>query len=215
MWQPLSGLPFTLAVLLSATPAAAQVEITVHGGLHTDLGPGVGHGLERPERPRGARRLAGEATTAGTRVAVGLSPRWQLDGGVAWSRSSTWEGAVSRSLPSFDAHTMFLSGTVQAWLTDADARFGVVAGMGPAVIVQRGYGVGDERQTNVGGVLALGGVIRLDRRFSVRLDAQQYLFSSAFEDPFTPHLGTAPAPAHATRLRHDLVVLAGFSWRSD
>jgi len=48
-----------------------------------------------------------------------------------------------------------------------------------------------------------------------RLDAQQYLFSSPFDAPYTPHLGTAPAPAHASGLRHDFVVLAGFAWRSD
>lgn len=213
MWQSWSSFPLAVVVSLAAIPAAAQVEVTVHGGLHMDVA-GAAHGLEQPERPRGARRLPGEATTTGARVAVGLAPRWQLDGGVAWSRSSTWEGAVSRTLPSFDAHTMFLSSTIQGWLTEPEARFGVVAGMGPAVIVQRGNGVADE-QTNVGGLLTFGGVMRLDRRFSFRLDAQQYLFSSAFDDPYTPHLGTAPTPEHATRLRHDFVVLAGLSWRSD
>jgi hypothetical protein len=64
-------------------------------------------------------------------------------------------------------------------------------------------------------MLSFAGVMRLDHRFSVRIDAQQYLFSSTFDDSYTPHLGTAPAPEHASRLRHDFVVLAGFSWRSD
>ena len=213
MWQPWSILPFALIVPLAATAAAAQVEITVHGGLHMDAAAGTAHGLEQPAQPRGARRLPGEATTAGTRVAVELSPGWQLDGGVAWSRSSTWEGAVSRALPSLEAQTLFFSSTVQGWITEPDGRFGLMAGAGPAVIVQRGYGGPDERQTNVGGLLTFGGVMRLDRQFSLRFDAQQYLFSSAFEDPYTPHLGTAPE--QASRLRHDFVVLAGFSWRSD
>jgi hypothetical protein len=215
MWQRCSSLPLSLSLCLAATPAAAQVEVTVHGGLHMDLAGGPRSGLEQTERPRGARRWAGEATTAGTRVAVGLSRGWQLDGGVAWSRNSNWEGAVSRTIPSFEARAMFISSTVQGWLTGPDARLAVVAGLGPAVIVQRGYGVADAHQTNVGGLLTFGGVVRLDRQFSVRLDAQQYLFSSAFDDPYTPHLGTAPTPAHASRLRHDFVVLAGFSWRSD
>jgi hypothetical protein len=215
MWQHGFSLPLSFVLSLAAIPAAAQVEVTVHGGLHMDLASGVRHGLEQAERPRGARQLPGEATTAGTRVAVELSRRWQLDGGVAWSRSSNWEGAVSRTLPSFEAQTMFFSSTVQGWLTEPEGRFGVVAGMGPAVIVQRGNGVADAQQTNVGGLLTFGAVMRLDRQFSVRLDAQQYLFSSAFDDPYTPHLGTAPTPAHASRLRHDFVVLAGFSWRSD
>lgn len=215
MWQHWSSLSLSLIVSLAALPAAAQVEVTVHGGLHLDVADGARQGLDRPQRPRGARRLPGEATTAGARVAVDLSQRWQLDGGVAWSRSSTWEGAVSRALPSFQAQTLFFSSTVQGWLTEPDARLGVMAGAGPAVIVQRGDGIAEAQQTNVGGLLTFGGVMRLDRRFSVRLDAQQYLFSSAVDDPYTPHLGTAPTPAHPSRLRHDFVVLAGFSWRSD
>ena len=213
MWQSWSSFSLAVAVSLAAMPAAAQVEVTVQGGLHVDVAAAA-HGREQPERPRDARRLPGEATTTGVRVAVGLAPRWQLDGGVAWSRSSTWEGAVSRTLPSFDAHSMFISSTIQGRLTEPEARFGVVAGMGPAVIVQRGNGVADD-QTNLGGLLTFGGVMRLDRRFSLRLDAQQYLFSSAFDDPYTPHLGTAPTPEHAAGMRHDFVVLAGFSWRSD
>jgi hypothetical protein len=213
MWQRCARLPLSLILSLAAIPAAAQIEVTVHGGLHMDLAGGARYGLEQVERPQGARRWAGEATTAGTRVAVGLSRGWQLDGGVAWSRNSNWEGTVSRTVPSFEAQTMFLSSTVQGWLTGPDARLGVLAGLGPAVIVQRGYDVADAHRTNVGGLLTFGGVMRLDRQFSVRLDAQQYLFSSAL-DPYTPHLGTAPTPAHG-RLRHDFVVLAGFSWRSD
>jgi hypothetical protein len=122
---------------------------------------------------------------------------------------------VSRTLPSFEAQTLFLSSTVQGWLTQPWARLGVVAGAGPAMIIQRGHGTSTTRQTNLGGMVTLGGVMRLDHRFSVRIDAQQYLFSRAFDDSYTPHLGTAPTPEHASRLRHDFVLLAGFSWRSD
>lgn len=215
MWQRCSSIPLSLVLSLAAIPAAAQVEVTVHGGLHMDVAGAGRHALEQPERPSGARRLPGEATTAGARIAVDLSRSWQVDGGVAWSRSSNWEGAVSRTVASFEAQTLFLSGTLRGWLTEPEARLGVVAGLGPAVIVQRGYGIADAQQTNLGGLLTLGGVMRLDRRFSLRLDVQQYLFSGAFDDPYTPHLGTAPESTNASRLRHDLVVLAGFSWRSD
>ena len=86
MWQQRVGLPLVLVVSLSAVPAAAQVEVTVHGGVHLDVAAAGRHGLEQVERPRGARSLPGEATTAGTRIAVELSRRWQLDGGIAWLR---------------------------------------------------------------------------------------------------------------------------------
>jgi hypothetical protein len=216
MWHRCSSLPISLLLSLTAIPAAAQVELTVHGGLHMGGVGATRHALEPPTRAAaGHSRLLGEATTAGARLGICLSDRWQLDGGVAWSRSSNWDGAVSRTLPSFEAQTLFLSSTVQGWLTQPWARLGVVAGAGPAMIIQRGHGTSTTRQTNLGGMVTLGGVMRLDHRFSVRIDAQQYLFSRAFDDSYTPHLGTAPAPEHASRLRHDFVLLAGFSWRSD
>jgi hypothetical protein len=215
MWHRWSTLPISLLLSLAAIPAAAQVELTFHGGLHTGGAGGARRALDQPARVAGHSRLLGEATTAGARLGVGLSERWQLDGGVAWSRSSNWEGAVSRTLPSFEAQTLFLSSTVQGWLTQPGSRFGVVAGAGPALIFQREDGTSAFRQTNLGGMVSFSGVMRLDHRFSVRIDAQQYLFSSTFDDSYTPHLGTAPAPEHASRLRHDFVVLAGFSWRSD
>ena len=221
MWHRCSSLPISLLLSLAAIPAAAQVELTFHGGLHMGGAGAARHAREQPSRASApsragaASRLLGEATTAGARVAVCLSERWQLDGGVAWSRNSNWEGAVSRPLPSFEAQTFFLSSTVQGLLTPPGSRIGVVAGAGPALIFQRGHGASAIHQTNLGGMVSVGGVMRLDHRFSVRIDAQQYLFSRAFDDSYTPHLGTAPAPEHASRLRHDFVLLAGFSWRSD
>jgi hypothetical protein len=216
MWHRCSSLPISMLLLsLTAIPAAAQLELTFHGGLHMGGPGGVRNSRDQPTRVAGHSRLLGEATTAGARLGVGLSERWQLDGGVAWSRSSNWEGAVSRTLPSFEAQTLFLSSTVQGWLTQPGSRFGVVAGAGPALIFQRGDGAAAFQQTNLGGLVSFGGVMRLDHRFSVRIDAQQYLFSSTFDDSYTPHLGTAPAPEQGSRLRHDFVVLAGFSWRSD
>jgi hypothetical protein len=86
---------------------------------------------------------------------------------------------------------------------------------GPALIFERGYGTTPEQRTNLGGMATFGAVMRLDHRFSVRLDAQQYLFSSTFDETYTPHLGTAPIAESDSRLRHDFVLLAGFSWRSD
>jgi hypothetical protein len=214
MWHHSSSIPAVVLLCVTAIPAAAQVEITLHGGLHA--GPsGDRYAMEQPARAAGVRRIVGEATTAGARLGFGLSDRWQLDGGVAWSRSSSWEGAVSRALPSFEAQTLFVGGTVQGWLTQPGARFGVFAGAGPALIFERGYGTTPEQRTNLGGMATFGAVMRLDHRFSVRLDAQQYLFSSTFDETYTPHLGTAPIAESDSRLRHDFVLLAGFSWRSD
>jgi hypothetical protein len=215
MWHRCSSLPMAFLLTFAAIPAAAQVEITLHGGLHRGGTAVISEARQQPASASGPSRLLGEATTAGARLGVCLSDRWQLDTGVAWSRSSNWEGAVSRALPTFEARTLFVGSTVQGLLTQPGARLGVFAGAGPALIVERGYGTSTEQRTNLGGMLSLGAVMRLDHQFSVRLDAQQYLFSSTFDQTYTPHLGTAPVPENASRLRHDFVLLAGFSWRSD
>jgi Outer membrane protein beta-barrel domain len=214
MWHHSSSLLAAFAFMLTANPAAAQVEITVHGGIVVGGADGSRHAREKaPSRlAPNSSRLLGEATTAGARVGVGVSERWSVDGGIAWSRSSNRDGAVSRPAPSFESQTLFVSSTVQGWLTEPGSRLGVVAGAGPAMIVQRARDGSTGQQTNLGGMLTLGGVMRLDHQFSVRIDAQQYLFSRPFEE-YTPHLGAVPR--HRSSLRHDFVLLAGFSWRSD
>jgi hypothetical protein len=216
MWQRFSSLPMSCLLSLAAIPAAAQVEITIHGGLHADGAGAVHHAREQQAvQPRGSARLPGEATTAGARLGVTISERWQLEGGAAWSRNSSWEGAVSRALPSVEERTLFLSGTLQGWLTEPGSRIGVVAGAGPALIRESRRGTASARYVNLGGLVSLGGLMRLDRRFSVRVDVQQYLFSSPLERSYAPHFGGSSSPRPASSLRHDLVILAGFSWRSD
>jgi hypothetical protein len=111
--------------------------------------------------------------------------------------------------------TQFVSSTVQARLTDPGARLLLVGGVGPALIFERGDGTDATRRTNVGGLATLAGILRLDTRLSIRLDAQQYWFSAPIGDSYTPHLGTTPVRSSAATLRHDFVLLAGVSWRTD
>ena len=66
-------------------------------------------------------------------------------------------------------------------------------------------GVSSTRHVNLGGVVSFGGVMRLDQRFSVRIDAQQYLFSSPSTDPYAPHFGASSPHSRGRGLRHDFV----------
>ena len=203
-----------LLVLLPSV-SAAQVTITVHGGIHGGRPEAVQQAAERGTQEGSARGGAGEAATAGARLGVALTPRWTLDGGAAWSRSTSWEGAVNRPLPAFESHTVFASMTLQSLLSDPGARLGLVAGGGPALIFHGGSDPAlPARQTDLGAVVMMGTLLRLDSRFSVRLDAQQYLFSSNFTRSYTPMLGGSPAAPTGSRFRHDFVMLAGLSWHS-
>ena len=205
------------AVLLGAPGAAwAQVEVIIQGGVH------LGAEARRQSLQQGSagrqsagRGAAGETTTAGARVGVALSDGWILDGGVAWSRSTSRTATVGQPTPPVGPRLLFASSTVQGRLSDAGSRLVLVGGLGPALIFERGDGAAVPGRTNIGGLAMLAAILRLDTRASLRLDAQQYLFSGDIDDSYTPHLRTTPVHAPGARLRHDFVLLAGVSWRAD
>jgi hypothetical protein len=192
----------------------------VHPALQRDLDLGgtdaAGQSLRQggAGQSSGGRGLAGEATTAGARIAIGLSERWMLDGGVAWSHNTSRTASAGQPTPPVGPGTLFASSTVQGRLSDPGDRVLVVAGMGPALIFERGDGSTTAGRTNIGGLAMLAAILRLDTRVSLRLDAQQYLFSGPIGDRYTPHLGTTPIRSAGGRLRHDFVLLAGVSWRA-
>lgn len=209
-------LPALLTLAGLPPAAAAQVEITLQGGMHLNPTGVPGHALEQGSgRPAGARAAVGEATTVGVRVGLDLSERWVLDGGLAWSHSTSRDGAVGQPIPPVGSSTLFASSSVQARLTDPAARLVLVGGIGPALIFERGGGTEAARRTNIGGLATLAGVLRLDTRLSIRLDAQEYWFSAPIGDSYTPHLGTRPVRSSSATLRHDFVLLAGISWRTE
>jgi hypothetical protein len=206
-----------LAAVSAPAPAWGQVEVTLQGGVHLAGAAPVGQSLNRAtgSRASGTRGSAGEATTAGARIGVALSDRWTLDGGVAWSRSTSRTASVGQPTPPVGPRTLFASSTVQGRLSDAGSRLVLIGGVGPALIFERGEGTAAARRTNIGGLAMMAAVLRLDTRASLRLDAQQYLFSGDIGDSYTPHLGTTPMRSPGARLRHDFVLLAGVSWRAD
>ena len=203
---------------LAAAPARAQVEITVQGGVDLAAVEPVRQ-AQRQEGSAGrsiaGRGAVGEATTAGARIGVALSDRWILDGGVAWSRSTSRSASVGQPTPPVGTRTLFASSTVQGRLSDPRSRLVLVGGLGPALIFERGDGAAVAGRTNIGGLAMMAAILRLDTRASLRLDAQQYLFSGDIDDSYTPHLGTTPVHSPGARLRHDFVLLAGVSWRAD
>ena len=206
-----------LALLGAPGAASAQVEITVQGGVRlADIEP-VRQSLQQAsgERSSTGRSSAGETTTAGARIGIGLSDRWILDGGVAWSRSSSRTSSVGQPTPPVGPRLLFASSTVQGRLNDPGSRVVLVGGMGPALIFERGDGTALAGRTNIGGMATIAAILRLDTRASFRLDAQQYLFSGDIDESYTPELGAKALHSAGARLRHDFVLLAGVSWRAD
>ena len=108
--------PFLLLSSIPNDPAAAQVLISVHGGVHAAR-------LDRPERavlvPGAGIALEGgkgEATTFGVRVGGWLSDRWGIDAGMAVSNNHSWNGGAPFGLmvEEFETRTVFTSATLRA-----------------------------------------------------------------------------------------------------
>lgn len=95
-----------LPPLAVPVPARAQVKVIVQGGAYLpDVGP-VRQAQQQASAGRSiaGRGSAGEATTAGARIGVALSDRWTLDGGVAWSRSTSRWASVGQPDDSYTPH---------------------------------------------------------------------------------------------------------------
>jgi hypothetical protein len=92
MWHRRSSHLILLLLSGAAIPAAAQVEVTVHGGVHMGEAGAGRHSLEQSARAAGPSRLVGEATTAGARL--GVEPRENAP------RVRTWGVGCRRGDPS-------------------------------------------------------------------------------------------------------------------
>jgi hypothetical protein len=195
------------------TAAHAQLEITAHGGVDAARLDRPERALVQPARGISLQSAPGEARALGLRASGVVAPRWRWDGGMVWSRNRSALGTVGPKAPDFETHTLFLSASMQALLLPSEARVGLRAGAGPALIVHQGSGSSLlTRQTDLGAMLSLSSQYSLDGRLAIRLDAQQYLFSSSFREPYAGQWLGAPVQPAGSRFRHELVVLAGLSW---
>jgi hypothetical protein len=194
--------------------AAAQVEITLHGGVHAAR-------LGRPERVlvQPARFISlqsdrGEATALGIRLGGPVTTRFGWDAGMVWSRNRSASGSFGGGTPpDFDNHTLFASATAQAMLIPPTGRLGLRLGAGPALIFHRGTGESLlNRQIDVGGMVTLSGQYSLDGRLALRLDAQEYLFNSSFREPYAGQFVGDPVQPAGSQSRHEFVILAGVAW---
>jgi hypothetical protein len=210
--------PSLLFLAVPLIPATAQVFVSVHGGVHAAR-------MDRPEREwvDPAQRFAlegaqGEASAFGLRVGGWLSDRWGVDGGVALSRNSSWQGGGSvDALPEeFETQLLFTSAALRLRITAPDSRLGLAIGAGPALIFHGGDGTSLlTRTTDFGGLVDVGSSVRLGSRLDFTLNVQQYLFSSSFANAYVPPFVGQPLKPAGSEFRHEVVLLAGLNWRFD
>jgi hypothetical protein len=116
----------------------------------------------------------------------------------------------------FQTQTIFSSATLRARITAPESRFGLIVGAGPALIFHRGSGNSLlARNTDLGGLVDVGGSLRLSSRLGFTLDLQQYLFSSSFAEPYAGQFVGDPIQPAGSQFRHEFVILAGLAWRAN
>jgi hypothetical protein len=204
-----------LAAWMGFAPAtvAAQISVTMQGGIHAARLDRPERRLDQPGRGIFMEGARGEATTLGLRAGIWWSAWWGVDAGLAWSRNKSFDGGFSGvEGPDFEVSTIFTSATIRARLTRPDAPVGLTAGIGPAVIFHAGSGTSLlTRNADLGGLASLGGSVRVSHRLSITTDVQQYFFNSQFSESFEDFRNGAVRPAGGQG-RHELVVLAGVRW---
>jgi hypothetical protein len=212
--RPLGFAALVLLLLARVSPAAAQLEITLHGGLDAARLDRPERVLVQPARFVSLQSAPGEAMAVGVRLGSPVASRFGWDAGLVWSRNESASGSFGGGrAPDFETHTIFASATAQAMVTPPTARLGLRLGLGPALIFHSGSGeslLG--RQTDVGAMATLSGQYSLDGRLALRLDAQEYLFSSSFRQPYEGQFVGAPVQPAGSQFRHEFVILAGLSW---
>ena len=213
---PSAFLAATLLALTTVTPAQAQsVELTALGGVHAARLSRPERTLDQPGRGVILQSAPGEASALGLRVSAPLSGAWRWDVGLVWSRNRRVVGGFGgRVAPDFETNTIFTSATLRGRLTPAPSRFALAAGAGPALVLHEGSGTSLlTRQADLGAVLSLAGTMSLDGRMGIRVDAQEYLFSSTFRHSYLPTFtGGGLAQPGGPQFRHEFVILAGLSW---
>ena len=206
--------PFLLLLCIPIRPAAAQVLISVQGGVHAAR-------LDRPERavlaPGGGiaqQGSQGEASALGLRVGYWLSNRWGIDGGFVRSRNRAWIGSTAFGVEDFESRVIFTSATLRARLSAPQSRWGLSVGAGPALIFHEGSGTSLlTRNTDLGGLVDIVGSLGVSSHLALTLNLQEYLFSSSFAEPYEGQFVGDPIQPAGSRFRHEFVILAGFSWR--
>lgn len=87
----------------------------------------------------------------------------------------------------------------------------VFGGLGLAVVGHTGdFWPTKGAVTDLGGVLNVGGVVDISKRFGVRLDVEDYLYSFKLRVEDDPQLGTFELQGHT---QNDLVFTVGMLWR--
>lgn len=196
------------SLVLVPSSAGAQVDVSVHGGIHFDRS-------DRPDRflvtGDGARieSTRGEATVWGGRGTYWVRPVLGLQADVSRSDNESWSGSSPVPPPTFATTTTYISvrGAIR---TNPDRRVQAMLAAGPALMVHGGTGTSYlARTTDPGGVIELGGRIRIAGRLGVQIVASNFLYISRYDAALSSSVSIGGSDSE---FRHDLLILPGLSW---
>lgn len=211
----MSRLQVALVLWLGVLPTAlaAQVELTVRGGVHVDRTPEH----DRVVTERGAAMYAGsgEASAFGAQVAWWHRPALGFEFDVSRSSNSSWSGSTPLPPPPFANRTTYLSARVVVRTSPAGAIQGALAA-GPAAMLYGGTGTNlRTRDVDLGGVLEASARVRLIHHLAFELAVSNYFYGSSYVAEGTEIVLQDQRGTARSLFRHDVLVLPGlvYTWR--
>jgi len=215
----------SLAIAVAAAPgglaaqSAGGVIVTPYAGVYVPTNDIVSVGVSRAGLT--AANVKHEtAFLSGVNVSYWLTDRLGLEGGAAYTKSgvkgnllventggSTFETATEY------AHIWLGSAKMMVQLLPRTSEFNLRLGLGPAIVSRAGKAYTSDSEgkvtgkTDIGGVLSLCSRMPLSKMVSVRLRAEDYMYSGKIG--YKSSVSPTESLNFDSRFQHDLVFSAG------
>ncbi len=217
----LASLGIALAVVpgVVAAQMAGGVIVTPYAGVYVPTNDIIGVGVSRA----GANTMNIKHQTAflsGVNLSYWLTDRIGLEGGAAYTKSGVkgnllvenTGGSTFQSATEY-AHIWLGSAKMMVQLLPQASDFNLRLGFGPAIVSRAGKAYSSDSEgkvtgkTDIGGVLSLCSRLPVSNMVSVRLRAEDYMYSGKIG--YKSSVSPADNLSFDSRFQHDLVFSAG------
>ena len=216
----LASVGIALAALLAVVVAqmAGGIVVTPYAGVYVPTSDIIGAGVNRV----GATTLNAKqqpALLSGVTMSYWLTNRIGLEGGAAYTKSGVKGNLlVENSGGSFVtaseySHVWLGSAKMMVQLLPPTSDYNLRLGFGPAIVSRAGKAYSSDNQgkvtgkTDIGGVLSLCSRLPVSKMISVRLRAEDYMYSAKIG--YKSSISPTNNLAFDSRFQNDLVFSAG------
>lgn len=213
------GIALAAVPAIAAAQLAGGVVVTPYAGVYVPTKDIISFGVNRTGTTT-ANIKHQTAFLSGVNLSYWLTDRIGLEGGAAYTKSSVkgnllvenTGGSTFESATEY-AHIWLGSAKMMVQLLPQTSDFNLRLGFGPAIVSRAGKAYGSDSEGKVTGKTDIGGVLSLCTRLpvsnivSVRLRAEDYMYSGKIG--YKSSVSPADNLSFDSRFQHDLVFSAG------